>query len=450
MSGIFSTFNTANKGMIASQTAIQTISHNVSNAKSEGFSRQRVEFKADLAYRFAGVGQIGTGVRMVAVSRVVNDYVDKQIRKENSTLYRFGAKAEVLDHLQIIFNEPSDTGLNFNLGEMFLSWHELSKNPEIPNFKTIVVEKSITLADNINKMMSQLNSLKEETVDLISKNVDEFNSIITQLDNLNKQIYNTSVKGQIPNDLMDERDLLLKKLSSLSDFKADFDMYNRVIIKIEGNEILGPDAKYTLQMDEEKGEPYLLGEEGDIIPQEQFLKAGSLKGYIDALVDLEARKEDLMKFTNTLADTINGEEPIEGDKFFIVDEKGNIKVNQRVIDDNNLIRAGYDDAEGDGSRALKIAGWRNEKVPGVGKNFGDMYRDIVIKVGISIEHAENMVMNQEVLTNQLEFRREQVSGVSINEEVTNLIQFQKAFDANAKVISVLTEMLDTLINKMGV
>lgn len=78
------------------------------------------------------------------------------------------------------------------------------------------------------------------------------------------------------------------------------------------------------------------------------------------------------------------------------------------------------------------------------------YVDIVTKVGISKEHADNMVANQEVLLNQLILRKESTSGVSINEEVTNLIKYQKAFEANAKVISVLSEMLDTLINRMGV
>ena len=447
MSGIFSTLNTANKGMMASQTVLHTISHNISNANTEGYSRQRVDLKADLAFNFAGVGQIGTGVKMESIVRVVDDYVSKQIRQENSTLNQFAAKSEVLAQLEIIFNEPSDTGLNFNLGEMFAAWQELSKNPEGLNFKTIVVEKSRTLTDTLNHMMNQLNSLEDETNELINKNVDEFNSLTTQLDTLNQQIYNISVKGQIPNDLMDQRDLLLKKLSSISDFKADFDKYNRAIIKIEDNEILGPDANYQLQINED-GMPILVDKDGSTITADKFLKSGSLKGYIEAIDDLEGRKDELKKFTENLAKTINEVHTREGEEFFSLKD-GKIIVNENIVKDNNLVKAGKKGApEGDGSLALEIAQLRNKKINGV--TIEGAYRDIITKVGISKEHADNMVSNQEVLVNQLELRRESSSGVSINEEVTNLIQYQKSFEANAKVISVLTDMLDTLINRMGV
>ncbi len=447
MSGIFSTLNTANKGMMASQTVLQTTSHNISNANTEGYSRQRVDLKADLAFNFAGVGQLGTGVKMESIVRVVNDYVSKQIRQENSTLNQFAAKSEVLEHLEIIFNEPSDTGLNFNLGEMFAAWQELSINPENLNFKTIVVEKSRTLTDTLNHMMNQLNSLEDETIELINKNADEFNSIITQLDTLNQQIYNISVKGQIPNDLMDQRDLLLKKLSSISDFEADLVEYNKVEISINGNKVLGLNTKYELSVDN-NGELSLVNSKdgSDVKPIEN--SSGQIKGYKDALLDIEGRKGELKKFTENLATTINDVHTKEGEEFFTFKD-GRIIVNENIVKDNNLVKAGKGDAlEGDGSLALEIAQLRNKKINGV--TIEGAYRDMVTKVGISKEHADNMVSNQEVLVNQLELRRASSSGVSINEEVTNLIQYQKSFEANAKVIAVLTDMLDTLINRMGV
>ena len=91
MSGIFNTLNTANKGLMAQQTALHTTGHNISNANTKGYSRQRVDMKADLSYNYPGVGQLGTGVKMEAVVRIVNDYVSKQIRQENGTMERFTA-----------------------------------------------------------------------------------------------------------------------------------------------------------------------------------------------------------------------------------------------------------------------------------------------------------------------------------------------------------------------
>lgn len=452
MSGIFSTFNIANKGLMASQTALQTISHNISNANTEGYSRQRVDFKADLAFNFAGVGQLGTGVKMEAVVRVVNDYVSKQIRQENSTLYRFGAKDEVLEHMEIIFNEPSDTGLNFNLGEMFASWQELSKNPESLNFKTIVVKKSETLVNTVNHMYNQLNSLGDATIQLMNKNADEFNSIVTQLDTLNQQIYNISVKGQIPNDLMDQRDLLLKKLSSITDFKADFVEYNRVEISIDGEKVLGKKVQFDLKVSEE-GKVSLINKD-DKSETEIEVSSGELKGYNDALEEIKARRDELKDFAKTLAESVNKIHNSETDDvdFFEFNDKADkiIGINNEILKDNKLVKAGKKGSpEGDGSVALEIAKLKTTKINGSSTIEG-IYRDIIVKVGISKEHAHNMVSNQEALVNQLELRRESTSGVSIDEEVTNLIQYQKSFEANAKVISVLSEMLDTLINRTGV
>ena len=139
MSGIFNILNTANAGLRASQTALQTVGHNIANANTEGYSRQRVELKAEKAYSLGGIGQLGQGVTMKAITRTVDDYVTKQIRGENGTFNKFNAKSEILSQMEIIFNEPSDTSLNFNLGEMFDAWTELSKNPEMLTSKSIVV-----------------------------------------------------------------------------------------------------------------------------------------------------------------------------------------------------------------------------------------------------------------------------------------------------------------------
>lgn len=456
MSGIFGTFNVANKGLQAAQTALQTVSHNISNANTEGFSRQRVDLKADLAFNFAGVGQLGTGVKMESIVRLVDDYVSKQIREENSTLNRYETKSEILDQLEIIFNEPSDTGINFNLAEMFTAWQELSKNPEGSNFKTIVADKSKTLTDTINQMMNQLNSLEDQTKFEVEKTVDDFNSIITQLDTLNQQIYNISAKGHLPNDLMDQRDLMLKRLSSIADFKVEFDKFNRAIVKIEDKEVLGPEADFQLKIDENKM-PILVDKDNtETIEAKDFLKSGKLKGYMDVIEDINERKTEFNEFAKNLAQAINGvHETGENEiPFFVFDENNpasTIKVNDVILKDNNLVNTKMSGgSEGDGSLALEIARLRNKKLEGTDTTIEGAYRDIVIKVGVSKEHADNMVSNQEVLLNQLTLRRESTSGVSINEEVTNLIQFQKSFEANAKVISVLTEMLDTLINRTGV
>lgn len=481
MAGLFSTFNTANKGLMAQQTALHTVGHNISNANTKGFSRQRVEMKADLPFHLGGVGQLGTGVKIDGVIRVVDPLINKQIRNENSTLNWFQEKSFGLDQLEVVFNEPSTTGLNSSLANMFNSWQELSKNPENLASKTMVIEQTKTLTDNINHMANQIDTLRDGTVDQMEKNALDFNATIDQLNNLNQQIFNIAVKGHPPNDLLDQRDMLLNDLSDITSIDAKFDEYGRVAVDLKGEggekiEILShkslKPAKMKIEenVTEDKKEVTVkiigVDEEGDPIEINLDVKSGALRGNKEALEQMNERKEDLNDFARTMAEKINEVHKDAGgeDIYTIKDgadnfNANNIRANPAILKEPGKIVAGAtsDSPDGDGSTALKIANLRSEKI-----KFGEgtdkekettilgAYMDMVTKVGISKEHADKMIANQDALLGQLEYRRESVSGVSIDEEITNLIKYQSAYQANARVISTISEMLDTLINRTGV
>ncbi|WFA07926.1 flagellar hook-associated protein FlgK [Tissierella sp. Yu-01] len=464
MSGLFGTLNVANKGLQAAQTALHTAGHNISNANTDGFSRQRVELKASLAYTLGGVGQLGTGVKMESIIRVVDDYVTKQIRQENGTMKQFAVKSEVMDQLEIIYNEPSETGLNFNLGEMFDAWTELSKNPEMLTAKSIVVEKSKTMADTLNHIAKQLEGLKTNTTDLIEMNAKDFNSIIDKLDSLNTQIFNIGIKGQTPNDLLDQRDLLLRDLSTITNFSTDFDKYGRVQIGLdtgssEDTTVLSFNGSTKIEMTADDNGIIIL--EGGIAFSPE---SGEIAGYQDALSDINEQMTKLDKFAQTMAEAINAAHKdggaFTGDFFTFANgefKASNIQVNSAIDSDNSLVNAGKgpNPAEGDGSKAQDVANVRNIKLDFTGDGNTDNtieseYNSMVTNVGISKQQADNMVANQEVLLDQLVMRRESTSGVQIDEEVSNIIKFQKSYEANARVIQVLSEMLDVLINRTGV
>jgi len=450
MSGIFGTLNTATKGLLAQQTALHTASHNISNANTEGFSRQRVQMQADLSYTLAGVGQLGTGVKMASVVRMVDDYVNKQIRNENSAYEQYNAKSQTLDQLEIILNEPSTTGINFTLNEMFNAWQELSKNPENLSSKTIVVEKTKALVETINHISNQIESLKFETNDQINKNILDFNSTVEKIEALNKQIFNITVKGEVPNDLLDQRDLLLKDLSSIAKVDVRYDPYGRAEIELDGKTVLNAEVRNKL--DRNSDGKFTIG--GDEIE----ISTGRIKGYlesIDILDDVEKKLDDFAKEMATQVNSVHNPGPDHKgyDIFIDIDSSKSIRINHVIDEDNSLISAGGNSEStseiGDGNRALEISKLRN-KVLSDGSTIPRKYNDIVTRVGISKQQSDNIVANQEVLLNQLILKRESTSGVSIDEEVTNVLKYQRAYEANARVISVLNEMLDVLINRTGV
>jgi flagellar hook-associated protein FlgK len=377
---------------------------------------------------------------MESIVRMVDDYVNKQIRNENSAYEQYNVKSQTLDQLEIILNEPSTTGINFNLNEMFNAWQELSKNPESLSAKTIVVEKSKALVETINHIANQIESLKAETNGQIDKNILDFNSTVEKIDALNKQIFNISVKGEVPNDLLDQRDLLLKDLSSIAQVDINYDQYGRAKINLDGIVVLGEIKNKLIKNSD--GDFFVGTDKIDI-------STGKIKGYLESIDVLNEVISKLDDFTNSMAIQVNSLHSPGDNIFADFDSAKTIKINQAIDMNNSLIVPGYTAEKGDGDRALDISKLRN-KILSDGSTIPSKYNDIVTRVGISKQQSDNIVSNQEVLLNQLILKRESTSGVSIDEEVTNVLKYQKAYEANARVISVLNDMLDVLINRTGV
>ncbi|MCM3511877.1 flagellar hook-associated protein FlgK [Carnobacterium inhibens] len=473
MSGLFGTLNNATKGLNVQQSALQTTSHNISNANTEGYSRQKVNMVADNPYTLGGIGQLGTGVRIASIDRIVDPYVNNQLRNENSSLEMYNKKSEVLGQLEGIFNEPSTTGLNNNLSKVFASWTYLGSNPELATAKTMVAQNAETFTDTLHHMSNQIDSLHEDTVQDIEKNVIDFNAKVQQLDSLNQQIFNMTSQGQAPNDLLDQQDKLLGELTGIAGVEASYDKFNRVSITVGGESVLTEDsiAKMSVAADP-AGQLTVNDKTVDIT-------SGNIKGSQEALSEIDTKKQELNELAFTFATAVNTvhSDGGEGLNFFELGTDGNyaasIQVNKEILADVSKINAGKNIESvvgGDGTRAQAIASLQNTKLgypvdpTGIeydsdtmtiknqvgGSTVSGAYNDSVTQMGIVKQQADNMVDSQGSLVSLLEARRDSVSGVSINEEVTNTITYQSAFEANSRIISVVSEMLDTLINRTGV
>ncbi|HZK34613.1 MAG TPA: flagellar hook-associated protein FlgK [Bacillota bacterium] len=539
MSGIFNTFNIAKRGLFAQQNAVNTTSHNIANANTEGYSRQRVQMETTPGFFKPGVGVLGTGVDIASVNRIRDVYLDTQVRQENSILGQYRARQEILEQVEMIFIETEDTGLGTVMDRMWDAWQELSKSPENSNARTIVTEQALSFTGSLNPMYKQLETLKGDSINLTETKVLDAQSNIKQIEGLNEQIYKITIKGETPNDLMDKRDLLLDQLSMLVDFDTTEDKFGRVSIKsgqvsllanpssddeakelsvvrsVELNDdgaatvtiVRGGDSIngiVTLTIGEDEFENYSFLEEGAVIYNDKSwdgqdysalqsfeLNDGELAGYQSISQEVSMYQDQLDALARVIAhgiNTIHTDGGAVSTAFFVGQDgsddinaisAGNIRINQAIIDDPRNIntKASPENSDGDGSRALAIAQLRYARMPvhefadnpseaagslvyngdsmsfddvGGGSTIDGHYKDIIAKVGISSQQAGRMVENQEALTGQLLHRRYSVSGVSLDEEVANMIQFQHAYQANASVITTLNTMLDTLINRMGV
>lgn len=485
MTGLFGTLGTATRGMNANQNALQTSGHNIANINTDGYSRQRVHMQTEQPYKMTGVGMIGMGVKTAGVDRIVDNFIRTQTRDAYSKYQFFNQKAEALGQLEQFMNEPSKTGIINSLSVMNDSWAKLSSNPELATSKTLVVENSNSFTDMINQTTTQINQLKNEVIDNIEKSALDFNEKLKELEILNNQIYDLASQNTVPNDLLDTRDSLLKDLSGLAEVTPEFDMYGRVSsLKIgdkTGTEVLTLDSRKEISVVTGATDPsntISLGGKaqekvtiGGALPlgtiviadtstnpagyQNVTVNQGQIGGYKEAAKEIDASLKEITKFAQVVADTINTAYKAEsGEDFFTFDANGKMAVNQSLRDNPSTLVAGKKDATGvvqpgDGSLAHDI-GQLFGKKDADNMTFADRYNSIVTKNGISKQQADNTANAQLTVLNQLEYKNESISGVNINEEVSDVMRFSQAFQANARVIQTISEMLDTLINRTGV
>lgn len=234
MAGLFDTFTIAKRGLNVQQGAINTTSHNIANANTVGYSRQRAVAETTTPFggmsRFdtTGVGQVGTGAEITSIQRIRDHFIDYQIRNESGTSGYYTQQSETLSKVEDIFGEPSDKGIQELMNQFFNSFQEVSKSPDKSDVKTVAIQKASSLADALNYAYNQLQKTCEDSQKLLQTNVTDVNSYLDQINELNKQIRGVSAVGQTPNDLMDKRDNLLDELSYKFGIKVDRDKFETI------------------------------------------------------------------------------------------------------------------------------------------------------------------------------------------------------------------------------
>ena len=488
MTGLFGTLNTATSGLRAQQVGLQTTSHNLANANTVGYSRQRVTLEANTPQSYAGIGQIGTGVLLKGITRVTDDFVTAQLQNEQASLNRFQQESDIIGQLEAVYNEPSTSGLANQLSELFVSWGNLASNPESITSKTLVIRQTETFLDTVNHATNKMDELAGETLNLIEKDILDFNELAKQLKDVQGHIFNASVKGEMPNDLLDKQDMIIGQMKGIAGVDISrTDKYGRQFISLGGEDIVTENKVEELAMVKEdsdvdvKGDiEYKVGSIGiknkdDSVTVSFDMKSGSIKGIQDGREVVLEKKDELSGFVDNLATAINIIHKTNTNIDIFVGGNGQYEVNANLLKDPSQLVTGkeLDSVAGDGSRAKAIADLQQvalgDDIEDIEKQyqadtmtFGPVdpdesgstlfnkYNDIVTDMGITKQQADNMVANQTDLTALLEQRQASVAGVDLNEEVVNMIQYQSAFQANSRVISTLAEMLDTLINRTGV
>lgn len=477
MTSTFHGIELGKRGLAAQQTALSTTGHNIANANTTGYTRQRAEMIATKPVSIPGMQiQLGTGVEVDKLVRLREDYLDVQLRGENKSLGYWEAKSDTLTKVEELLNEPSDDGLAYTMDEFWKGWEELSKNPDSAAARAVVSQKGVAVTETLRHISESLNQIQDDLKLVIKTKTDSVNSLAAQIGNLNDQIGRLVPNEYQPNDLYDQRDVLIDQLSKLVDVKVSPPNKDTGVVDISVGGVLLVSGKTanTLTVDTSSGvvDPANI----KIGNTQVSLNSGELLGRIESfgilgggvkstIPTIQEKMNNLaMTFVNAVntvhekgmnLDNINGTSTNKV-PFFIGTSMNDIAVNPDILKSPSLIAAAKEEASGqsstgNGKNAQDIANIKFTALgfPGINSTADDYYRNIIGQLGIDSQEAQRMQSNSEVIIQQVENRRQSVSGVSLDEEMANMIKFQQAYNASARMVTVVDQCLDKIINGMG-
>ncbi len=221
MPSVFFGLEIARRALAMSQLNLQVIAHNIANAGTPGYSRQRAELitPPPLAYPSMTRGgypqQLGTGVDIEAVKRIRDEFLDQVIRAQTASQGRNSAVDAALGQIELIFNEPGANTVGTLMDDFFAAWQDLANNPELASTRANLLEKALSLTREFNRLDSSLKALVAQQGAQLRVRVDEANALARQIADLNIQISQVISLGDDPNDLMDKRDTLVESLADI-------------------------------------------------------------------------------------------------------------------------------------------------------------------------------------------------------------------------------------------
>jgi len=498
----FMGLETSKRGLFTQQSALYTTGHNISNANTLGYSRQRVNMEATAGFPGVGLsagtmpGFLGTGVQAGSIQRVRDGFVDQQYRQEFNKLGYWDSQTKAISQMEDVLSEPSAYGLQKSLSEFWQSLQDLAVNPENGGARSVVIQRGQAVADSFNYMHKSLAEIQKNLGQEIDVSTSDVNSILKQITELNAQIEQVEPNGYLPNDLYDARDALLDELSGYFPIETSYEKSGgrassiaegsvTVTLKMkDGTKVelvngtshakleTNPSSLHDVSTNENKSITGLkiTQPDGIIVDAEHsnLLDVGKLKSLMNSYGtdDGKGLYPNMIAELNTMAHAFAKEfnethskgfglppDNVTNLEFFDTTTAltaGNIKVNDVLIKDPSKLAAStVQGEEGNGKNALELGNMQFKGIMADGSTIQTYYQGVIGKLGVDGRQAERMTFNSATLLGAVEHRRASISSVSLDEEMTDMIKFQQAYNASARMITVVDETLDKIINGMG-
>ncbi len=477
MGGLFTALNAGRTALAVNQKSIEIIGNNISNVNTEGYSRQSAELTPYPSMNF-GNFFIGQGVTVTNVKRDHDVFVNNMLQDKSVEYGLQNGQTRALTELERIFT-IGEENISTEINRYFDSWQELSANPSGLVERDIVLQRGEQVADKFHLAIDDLSKVESNINDELISKIDGVNSKITEIAELNQRIFQIEIQGQTANSARDRREMLAKDLATSLGAQTYTDSKGMLAVQLPGGL---PLVQGTMGMEIEA---VTNGADLDLVLQtggiSRPIGLNNLGGEFEGLVQIRdvfipSIRDDLDRLAYELTESVNlahagdgtaanpggaGLDSIGGRDFFTTPavpvppanpwEGAARNISVALTDSNHIAASAVPTppatvAPGDNRNALIMSDLGESLLINGVDSFGSYYGKITAKVGLEANHNQLALGGAEDAVVQLENIRDGLVGVSLEEEMVNLIQFQRGFESSAKFLSTIDELMQSLIN----
>ncbi len=473
MLGLFGALSLGTRALAAQRQGVEVAGHNLANVNNSAYARQRVSIQST-ASSDGFTDPVGSGAEVVAIRQIRDQILDGQVIAEGGVSGSLEAQQRALKTAQSLLGQSIDRGntgaggtsaadgvgggqqLAAGLTDFFNSFASLAAQPASMPEREITLRRAAALAAQFPALDNRLSTLGTQLDESLDTDLKSANALLSDIARLNGQISRTeAVSGGSANDLRDQRQAKLESLSGVIGFDSIESSDGSVGIVVGGVSLVTSDVREkTLETFTNVTGDRMIRASGTT--DALVITSGRVHGTLDArdggLKNLRSGINDLAK---SLIDEVNALHTAgfaldgsTGRAFFLGSSAADIRVNQALLDNPSSLQvSGSATARGDNRVAKALSQLGNQPIAALdGQTLGNAYNRIVGRLGEDLSSVNQQLADQKVVAELLKGQRDSVSGVSIDEEMADLTRFQRGYQASAKLINTIDEMMDTTLS----
>lgn len=457
----FNTISVALSGLMAYQKSIEVTSHNVANVNTPGYHRQEAILRAGMPGPPPGStmsqvgGMFGTGVEVSQVRRLQDAFVQQQLNMVEGQIGHWATSKDGLSQIESVLAPGQNLDVSSMLDNFFGAWQQLASQPEELGSRMAVRSQAVNLTTALNETVKKIDFVGTQANDNLDTQVDRLNLLADQLGTLNGQLGLAKAEGRDANDLMDQRESILNEMTTIAGTKSLSLNEGNSITNLGGRALVeGKVVNHLVVKADASGTPMVTW-------AEDGAQANISEGNIAGLYEIRDKtipqyKDELDTIASALSSAINTlhqtgvtmNNTPAGD-FFVGATAGSIHVSDAILADaNNISATRNTDAIGDGTLANDIYGLYTQPLIG-SQTLNQMAQGVIGQIGNAVKSAQTNLDGSQALKTQMTSQQQQVSGVSLDEEMTNMMIYQRAYDASARIMVTADDMMKTLIQTLS-